>query len=69
LENAVEQFRQAVTLAPSRADMHYQLALTLKKLGRTEEADAEFQIVEKLNAEFRQRTGGGASYRKPEKPF
>jgi cytochrome c-type biogenesis protein CcmH/NrfG len=55
---AVEQFRQAIALDGSRTDAHYQLALTLKRLGRDEEAAAEFAIVEKLNAEFRQRTGG-----------
>ena len=50
---AVESFQRAVALAPSRSDAHYQLGLALKRLGRNEEANREFAIVERLNAEFR----------------
>jgi Flp pilus assembly protein TadD len=53
---AVESFQKAVALAPGRSDAHYQLGLALKRLGRTEEANREFAIVERLNAEFRTST-------------
>ena len=50
---AVEAFRTAVSLEPNRSDAHYQLGLALKRLGLTQEADREFAIVDRLNAEFR----------------
>jgi tetratricopeptide (TPR) repeat protein len=53
---AVESFRKAVALAPERSDAHYQLGLALRRLGRTEEANREFAIVERLNAGFRTGT-------------
>ena len=53
---AVESFQKAVALAPERSDAHYQLGLALRRLGRTEEANREFAIVERLNAEFRKST-------------
>lgn len=52
-EEAVASFREAVKAAPERAEAHYQLGLALRRLGRTEEAAREFEIVEKLNREFR----------------
>jgi Flp pilus assembly protein TadD len=52
----VTAFQTAVSLAPNRADAHYQLALALRKLGRTAEANREFAIVERLNSEFRTGT-------------
>ena len=54
--DAVVAFQTAVSLAPNRSDAHYQLGLVLKKLGRTAEANREFAIVERLNAEFRTST-------------
>lgn len=56
LADAVEALKTAVSLAPNRADAHYQLGLALKRLGRTEEADREFAIVNRLNTEFRTNT-------------
>src|SRR5881409_977088 len=53
---AVESFQRAIALMPSRSDAHYQLGLALRRLGRTEEANKEFAIVERLNAEFRSST-------------
>ena len=53
---AVPTFQTAVSLAPNRSDAHYQLGLALKRLGRTEEANREFAIVERLNTEFRTST-------------
>ena len=53
---AAVALQTAVSLAPNRSDAHYQLGLALKRLGRTEEANREFAIVERLNAEFRTST-------------
>ena len=53
---AVEPLKTAVSLAPYRADAHYQLGLALRRLGRTEEAEREFALVEKINTEFRTST-------------
>ena len=53
---AIEYFRQAVALAPGRADAHYQLGLALRRAGHAEEAKREFEIVERINAEFRNRS-------------
>jgi len=53
---AIESLKTAVALLPDRADAHYQLGLALRRASRTEEAQSEFAIVERLNAEFRART-------------
>lgn len=53
---AAESFQKAVARAPARADAHYQLGLALRRLGRTDEANREFAIVERLNTEFRTNT-------------
>jgi len=54
--DAVQSFQTAVSLAPNRSDAHYQFGLALKRLGRTEEANREFAIVDRLNVEFRTST-------------
>ena len=53
---AAESLQTAVALASDRSDAHYQYGLALRRLGRNEEAKREFAIVERLNAEFRNRT-------------
>jgi tetratricopeptide (TPR) repeat protein len=50
---AIETLQVAVGLEPKRVDAHFQLGQALKRLGRTEAANREFAIVEKLNLEFR----------------
>jgi len=50
---AVESLTNAVSLVPNRSDAHYQLGLVLRRVGRTEEANREFAIVDRLNTEFR----------------
>jgi tetratricopeptide (TPR) repeat protein len=44
---AAVSFQRAVALAPERSDAHYQLGLALRRLGRIEEANREFAIVDK----------------------
>jgi tetratricopeptide (TPR) repeat protein len=52
--SALEALRKAVSLAPNRTDARYQLGITLRRLGRNEEAAKEFALVEKINKEFRE---------------
>ena len=53
---AVDALTEAVALEPDRSDAHYQLGLALKRIGRNDEAQREFDLVKKINAEFRSRT-------------
>ena len=50
-EAAIEQFRTAIKYDAKRYDAHYKLARAYRELGRTQEADAEFAVVEKLHDE------------------
>ncbi len=58
VDDAIGALERAVQLEPNRPDGHYQLALAFRRAGRSEEADREFATVERLNAEFRNTTGG-----------
>ncbi len=51
---ALDLLQKAVSLQPNRTDARYQLAITLRRLGKIEEATREFALVEKLNKEFRE---------------
>ncbi len=51
---AEEALRRAVAVQPKRTDARYQWAIALRRLGRAEEAKREFDLVEKLNKEFRE---------------
>ncbi len=51
---AAEVLQKAVNLQSERTDARYQLAIALRRLGKTEEAKKEFDLVEKLNKEFRE---------------
>jgi tetratricopeptide (TPR) repeat protein len=55
---AIDHLQQAVALEPNRADARFQLALALRRAGRNDEAAEQMKIVERLNTEFRNRTGG-----------
>jgi Flp pilus assembly protein TadD len=52
---AVTVLQKASSLQPNRTDARYQLAIALRRLGKTEEAAREFDLVEKMNKEFRER--------------
>ena len=54
--SAEEFLKKAVEIAPNRTDARYQLGLTLRRLGKTEEAAKEFALVEQINKEFREGT-------------
>jgi tetratricopeptide (TPR) repeat protein len=51
---AADVLKTAVSLQPNRTDARYQYAISLRRLGRNEEAKIEFDLVEKLNREFRE---------------
>jgi tetratricopeptide (TPR) repeat protein len=51
---AVTVLQKAVSLQPNRTDARYQLAIALRRLGKIDEAAREFDLVEKLNKEFRE---------------
>lgn len=51
---AVTVLERAVKAQPGRTDARYQLGIALRRLGKTEEAAREFELVEKLNKEFRE---------------
>ncbi len=51
---AADILEKAVDLQPTRTDARYQFAIALRRLGKTEEAKREFDLVEKLNKEFRE---------------
>ncbi len=51
---ALEPLQKAVILQPNRTDARYQFAITLRRLGKTEDATREFALVEKLNKGFRE---------------
>ncbi len=53
-EEAETILKRAVELQPTRTDARYQYAIALRRLGKTEEAKREFELVEKLNREFRE---------------
>jgi tetratricopeptide (TPR) repeat protein len=55
-QEAIESLRLAVSLSPDRADAHYQLGLALRRAGLTEEAKREFETVERINTQFRNRS-------------
>ncbi len=53
---AIEALTVAVSLLPERADAHFQLGQAYQRAGRKADAAREFEIVRKLNEEFRTRT-------------
>ena len=46
---AMAEFREAIRTDPGNFDAHYRLARLYRELGRKEEADREFAIVQKLH--------------------
>ena len=56
-EDAVKYFREAIQLDPQEATLHFQLALALAALGKTDEARPELEKTAKLDP-----LHGGAQY-------
>ena len=53
LDGAISQFRNAITLSPSYAPAHYQLALALSRKGDKTEAAEEFQKAAELDPKLK----------------
>jgi tetratricopeptide (TPR) repeat protein len=53
---AIQTLSEAVRLLPDRADAHFQLGQAYQRSGRREEAAREFELVKRINEEFRTRT-------------
>jgi len=47
-EKAIQQFKRVVQLSPGEITVHFQLARAYQKLGREDEARAEYAIVEEI---------------------
>lgn len=58
-EKAIQQFKRAVQLSPGEDTAHFQLARAYQKLGRNEEAKAEYAIVQEIQ---KQRSGALQSF-------
>ena len=56
-EASVGLLREAVRMAPENPEPHYQLALSLKRMGQEEEASREFAEVSRLNKLRRTNVG------------
>lgn len=57
-EKAIQQFQRALQISPGEDTVHFQLARTYQKLGRDEEAKAEFAIAQEIQ---QQRSGAAQS--------
>ncbi|MBI3664237.1 MAG: tetratricopeptide repeat protein [Acidobacteria bacterium] len=55
---AINLLQEAVHLGPDSADAHYQLGLALRRAGRALEAAGQFAIVDRLNEQYRNQSGG-----------
>lgn len=68
LEEALGLLREAARMMPESAEAHYQLGLALQRTGKPEEAKKEFAAVDRLNREYRSRSGGMDAPPGPPKP-
>jgi Flp pilus assembly protein TadD len=53
---ALEHLTRAAQLAPDNPEPHYQLSIAYRRLGKTENAEREAQIVKQLNSRHREKT-------------
>jgi Flp pilus assembly protein TadD len=54
-QDAVEPLRRSIALDPDLFQAHFVLGTALRQLGRTQEANAEQRIAEKIQAEHREQ--------------
>lgn len=67
-EKAAEGFREAIPLDPKNPEAHYHLALALRRLGETAQANDEFELSNRLGAEMRPRFSQGMGGMRPRLP-
>ena len=68
LHDGVAALQRAIALDPNQPQSHYQLAQIYKKLGRTEDAQRELELFQKLDTQARdkkQRDAGNFLQGKP----
>ena len=58
-EAAAVEFREAIRLDPKQSEAHYHLALALRKLGETVQANQEFGLSNQLRVDMRSGSGQG----------
>jgi tetratricopeptide (TPR) repeat protein len=67
-EAAAVEFREAIRLDPKQSDAHYHLALALRKLGETVQANQEFGLCNQLRVDMRSGSGQGMGRMRPHLP-
>ena len=67
-EAAAGEFREAIRLDPKQPEAHYHLALALRKLGETVQANQEFALCNRLRVDMRSGSGQGMGKMRPHLP-
>jgi Flp pilus assembly protein TadD len=67
-EAAAVEFREAIRLDPKQSEAHYHLALVLRKLGETAQANQEFGLSNQLRVDMRSGSGQGMGKMRPHLP-
>jgi Flp pilus assembly protein TadD len=67
-EAAAVEFREAIRLDPKQSEAHYHLALALRKLGETVQANQEFGLSNQLRVDMRSGSGQGMGKMRPHLP-
>jgi Flp pilus assembly protein TadD len=67
-EAAAVEFRKAIRLDPKQSEAHYHLALALRKLGETAQANQEFGLANQLRVDMRSGSGQGMGRMRPHLP-
>jgi Flp pilus assembly protein TadD len=65
---ASAEFREAIRLDPKQSEAHYHLALALRKLGETAQANQEFGVANQLRLDARPGSGQGMGKMRPRLP-
>jgi Flp pilus assembly protein TadD len=65
---AAAEFRAAIQMDPKQSEAHYHLAIVLRKLGQTAQADEEFDRSNQLRAGMKSGVGQGMGRMRPRVP-
>jgi Flp pilus assembly protein TadD len=68
LSAAAAEFRAALKLDPKQSEAHYHLAIVLRKLGQTAQADEEFDLSHQLRAGMQSGMAQGMGKMRPHIP-
>lgn len=67
-ETAAGEFRAAIRLDPRQSEAHYHLAVALRRLGETAQANGEFALSNQLRVDMRPGSGQGMGKMRPRLP-